>query len=226
MEEKLKWSIIPPEIKDDMFSLMIINILRERDIQTILEIGASSGDGSTEAIMAGKQGKNSKLFSIEVCTERFELLKERYKHDSNFFPYNVSSVSLDKFPTKAEVQFFIKTNPLSTLSPWPIQTILEWYDKDKEYIEKNKIPENGIALIKKEHEINVFDFVLIDGSEFLGKPELDEVYGAKFILLDDIRAFKNWANHRRLYNDPNYMLLLENNMLRNGFSIFMNISNL
>jgi hypothetical protein len=218
--EKVKWDIIPPEIKNDMFYQLLFNIVRHEDVKTILEIGASSGDGSTEAFITGKDGKDTKLFSIEVCTERFDVLKERYKHDPNFFPYNVSSVSLDKFPPKMEIVNFLRRNPLSFLAVWPIKTVLEWYDKDVEYVQKNNIPQNGIKKIKQEHGIQRFDFVLIDGSEFLGQVELDEVYGAKFIALDDTRCFKNWMSHRRLYHDPNYLLLMENNMLRNGFSIF------
>ena len=65
--------------------------------------------------------------------------------------------------------------------------------------------------------------VLIDGSEFTGKPELDLVYGAKFILLDDIRAYKNYHNYKRLLNDKNYKLIEEQPFLRNGYAIFSKI---
>ena len=84
------WNIIPAEIKYDNFYNYIIQLIsNSNDIKTILEVGASSGDGSTEAFMKGKQNKEIKLFSIEVCTERYELLKKRYINDNNFFPYNV-----------------------------------------------------------------------------------------------------------------------------------------
>ena len=224
--EKVKWDVIAPEIKNDMFYGTIIDIARLPDIKTILEIGASSGEGSTEALMVGKQGKDTKLFSLEVCTERFGPLKQRYKDDANFFPYNYSSVGLDKFPPKKEILNYMRYYPLSRLSQWKPEIVMDWYDKDIEYVEKNKIPQNGIAKIKEEHGIKTFDCVLIDGSEFLGKAEMEEVYGAKYILLDDILSYKNWANHKRLLHDPSYMLLLENNILRNGFSVFINISNM
>jgi hypothetical protein len=113
--------------------------------------------------------------------------------------------------------------PTSTLAPWPIETVQGWYNKDKEYIRANNILENGIEYIKQKHSIQHFDCVLIDGSEFTGKPELDLVYGAKFILLDDTRAYKNWCNHNRLRGDPMYSLLLENNLVRNGFSVFARV---
>lgn len=223
-ESKVKWDVIGPEIKNDMFYSTLVQIARQPDVKTILEIGASSGDGSTEALMIGKQGKDTKLFSLEVCTERFDPLKERYKYDPTFFPYNYSSVALDKFPPKKEILNYMRHYPLSRLAQWNPDIVMGWYDKDVEYVEKNKIPENGIAKIKQEHGIKKFDCVLIDGSEFLGKAEMEEVYGAKYILLDDILTYKNYANHMRLCTDPDYILLLENNMLRNGFSVFVNIS--
>ncbi|MBW4431333.1 MAG: hypothetical protein KME28_06295 [Pelatocladus maniniholoensis HA4357-MV3] len=39
--------LIPPEIKNDEFYATIQIIAREEDIKTVLEIGSSSGEGST-----------------------------------------------------------------------------------------------------------------------------------------------------------------------------------
>ena len=223
MSSKIKWNVIPPEIKNDEFYFSIINLIKENDINTILEIGASSGEGSTEALMIGKEGKPGvRLFSVEVCTERFVLLKDRYKHDANFFPYNVSSILLDSFPKKEEIiNFFLTHSEL--LKVYCLDLVLNWYDSDVDYITVNNIPQDGINIIKSEHGIDTFDCVLIDSSEFTGKPELDAVYGAKFIILDDIMAYKNFDNHNRLVNDPKYMLLKENKRVRNGYSIFKRV---
>jgi hypothetical protein len=68
--------------------------------------------------------------------------------------------------------------------------------------------------------LTVFDAVLIDGSEFTGRAELDEVYGASYILLDDIRAFKNYANFARLSADPAYSLVEVSEHVRNGYAVF------
>ncbi len=62
--------------------------------------------------------------------------------------------------------------------------------------------------------------VLIDGSEFPGKAELEDVYGSKWILLDDVNAFKNYENYQSLFNDQSYELYEEDWSLRNGFAIF------
>jgi len=46
-------------------------------------------------------------------------------------------------------------------------------------------------------------------SRFTGIGELDEVYGARFILLDDINTFKNYQNHQVTCRS-NYSLVTKN----------------
>ena len=219
----MEWNIIPPEIKYDLFYHSIIYLLQTAtDIHTILEIGASSGDGSTEAFQIGKRNKNIQLFSIEVCTERYRLLQERYKNDPYFFPYNVSSVKVEDFPPKEDIVRFYETTP-TNLNNAPLSVVLGWYDNDIKYIETNKIPENGIEFIKAKHNIATFDCVLIDGSEFTGECEYNYIRGAKYILLDDINTFKTFSVHQSLKEDPSYQCLVENLATRNGFAIHRKI---
>ena len=65
--------------------------------------------------------------------------------------------------------------------------------------------------------------MLIDGSEFTGEAELAEVYGAEFILLDDVNIYKNWTNLQKLAADGNYLLRELNLAVRNGFAVFEKI---
>jgi len=228
---KIKWNIIPPEIKNDTFYYYIIDLIaNNQDITNILEIGASSGNGSTEALQLGKKkhfmnfNKNINLFSMEVCTERFNLLKDRYIEDKYFFPYNLSSILCNEFPDKQDIINFYNTTK-TTLNNYSLNLVLNWYDNDLIYIRENNIEEDGINKIKMTHNItNNFDCVLIDGSEFTGLVELKKIYGAKYILLDDINAYKNYNTHDLLKHDKNYKLLIENYKVRNGFSCFMKIT--
>ncbi|MBA3915407.1 MAG: hypothetical protein H0X25_16445, partial [Acidobacteriales bacterium] len=57
-------------------------------------------------------------------------------------------------------------------------------------------------------------------SEFSGESELEAVYGAGIIALDDVNAYKNANNYARLKDDAQYQLLMENLRLRNGYAIF------
>ena len=216
--------IILPKIKDDAFYSAIYNLARSESIQTILEIGSSSGDGSTEAFVLGinENETKPKLFCMELSKPRFYALQERYKDNSSVICYNVSSVPLNCFPSEFEVLTFMNTTK-TTLRGFTDDEVTGWLRQDIEYVASANVPTNGIELIKQNHETSYFDVVLIDGSEFTGQAEFQHVYGAKFILLDDIRAFKNYNNYMLLLNDPLYELVEEDPFLRNGYAVFRKI---
>ena len=213
--------LIPPEIKNDEFYVAIEKIAREEDIKTVLEIGSSSGEGSTEALVKGISANSNKpkLFCIEVSQSRFNELKKRYQKQSFVKPYNISSVDINDIPKEQEVIDFYQ-NYKTGLNNYPLQTVLNWFREGQEYLRKTGLTEDGIRKIKQENNIDDFDAVLIDGSEFTGSLELEGLYGAKYIMLDDINTFKNYKSHRRLLADPNYELVAKNLYVRNGYSIF------
>ena len=213
--------IISPEIKNDVFYQTIYNLAKHESLETILEIGSSSGDGSTEAFVLGiiQNPHRPTLFCMEVSRTRFAALANRYKQLPCVKCYNVSSVPLDSFPSEHEVALFLITTP-TNLSSHGHETVLRWLKQDIDYVRDAQVPENGIEIIKRENNIDHFDMVLIDGSEFTGIAEFKLVYGAKFILLDDISGFKNHTNYVTLCNDPSYELIEENKKLRNGYAVF------
>lgn len=217
--------IIPPEIKNDEFYTAIQRIAREENIKTVLEIGSSSGEGSTEAFVSGlRENPNKpKLFCMEVSKNRFNELQKRYAEYSFVKCYNVSSVSVERFPKTDEVIRFYQ-NYHQGLNFYPLDQILTWLYQDIDYVKQSGVDPEGIKKIKQENNIEKFDLVLIDGSEFTGQAEMQEVYGSKYILLDDINTFKNYKNYYYLKNDDNYSLVAENQYLRNGYAIFKKTS--
>ncbi|ABA19975.1 Glycosyl transferase, group 1 [Trichormus variabilis ATCC 29413] len=214
-------NLIPPEIKNDEFYVAIQDIVKNEEIKTILEIGSSSGEGSTEAFVTGiRQNTNNPiLFCMEVSKTRFNELKNRYKNENFVKVYNTSSVPIESFPNEQEVIDFYK-NTTNNLKLYPLESVLNWLYQDIEYVKECGYSENGIKTIKNENNIDYFDLVLIDGSEFTGSAELDEVYGAKYILLDDINTFKNHNNFHKLLKDHNYSIIKYNQEIRNGYAIF------
>ncbi|RQH36697.1 glycosyltransferase family 1 protein [Okeania hirsuta] len=213
--------IIPPEIKNDEFYEAIQKIVKEEKINTVLEIGSSSGDGSTEAFVRGMSANPNQpnLFCMEVSKPRFNELQKRYQNRSFVRPYNLSSVDVNDIPEEQKVIEFYQNYPTS-LNNYPLERVLGWFRQSKEYLINTGLIENGIKKIKQENNIDIFDVVLIDGSQFTGSLEFNQIYGAKYIMLDDIDTFKNYQNHRRLLADPNYDLVAKNLFLRNGYSIF------
>jgi hypothetical protein len=218
--------IIPPEIKNDRLYKIIQKIAKEGNIKTVLEIGSSSGAGSTEAFVKGLRENPSQptLFCMEVSQTRFAELNKCYEHEGFVKCYNLSSVSIDEFPTRQEVIDFYNT-VASKLKKYTLDQVLGWLEQDIEYIKHSDFSTvNGIKKIKQDNQIEHFDLVLIDGSEFTGAAELKQVYGSEFILLDDITTFKNYRNHFQLIDDPQYALISQNKSVRNGYSVFKKVS--
>lgn len=214
-------NIIAPEIKGDELYRLIVDISAREPIATILEIGSSAGGGSTEAFVTGIAANPAapRLFCMEVSRPRFEELQKRYADRGFVSCYNTSSVPLSAFPAPAQVESFYGSTS-TNLNHYPLERILGWLKQDIDYVAGSGFDRDGIALIKSENGIEQFDMVLIDGSEFTGEAELERVYGARWLLLDDVNAYKNYANYQRLKNDPGYELYRENWSLRNGYAVF------
>ncbi len=223
--ESLK-HVIPPEIKEDDFYYLIQKLARTERLSTVLEIGSSAGEGSTEAFVNGLSENPHgapQLFCMEVSKPRYAELARRYADKPFVHCYNTSSVPLKGFPSPKEVEAFYHDTKTS-LNNYPLDRVLGWLAQDIDYVGCAGMDEDGIERVKRENDIDYFDMVLIDGSEFTGKYELDKVYGAGVILLDDINGFKNYANYRRLAADKNYQLIAENRQVRNGYAAFRRIA--
>jgi len=212
---------IPPEIFNDELYNLLKEIASKSDVKHILEIGSSTGEGSTSAIVKGMRlnPNNPSLFCIELSKTRYRELKNRYLNEPNIQCLNASSVFINDFPSEQTVvEFYHSIN--SALNNYPLDTVIGWLRQDRDYIITNNIEQGAIRLIKERYGIEHFDMVLIDGSEFTGEAELREVYGARYIVLDDIKGFKNYTNFKRLSKDNYYSLIHLNPDLRNGYAIF------
>lgn len=213
--------VIPPEIKGDDFYRAIIRVASEPALGHILEIGASGGAGSTEAFVTGILSNPDPpiLHCIEVSAPRHAALVKRYADRDFVRCYRVSSVPVASFPSPAEVEAFHRAGA-SRFSAFPLKQVLGWLEQDVAYVRDQDIDTAGIQTIRAANGIDRFGAVLIDGSEFTGEAELREVYGARFILLDDICTYKNHSNFRALSNDASYRLLESSEQPRNGYAVF------
>lgn len=213
--------IIPPEIRDDELYRLLENITSREPLFTVLEIGSSSGEGSTAALVEGLSQNPARpmLFCLEASKKRFTELATRYSEVPFVRCLNASSVTADRFPSENDIEeFWVKEK--TNLNHYPLDTVISWLREDIRYLNLSGVLQGGIALIKESYSINLFDLVLIDGSEFTGEAELDEVIGARWIVLDDINAYKNYRSYHRLSADPEYVLVAENWGLRNGYAVF------
>ena len=223
--------IIPPEVCGGRFFELIQEISASPDVYSILEIGSSSGEGTTRALfesLAKKPSAKKQIHCMEISLERYQKLNDYLVSDSRFHPHRLSSVSTPEFPPFQLVIDFYKTVH-SKLSEYQLDTIQSWYNKDLKFLNEN--PElipigsdgrkiSGISWIKEKHAIDTFDFVIIDGGEFTGSAEFVYCHDSKYVALDDTNSFKTWDVRRQLVSNPNYKLIEENLNERNGWAIF------
>ncbi|WP_339382183.1 glycosyltransferase [Aetokthonos hydrillicola] len=211
-------------MKNDEFFSAVQKLIREENIKTSLVIGASIEKGSTKASLAGIQENRSKptLFCVNFPKPQFLKLQKRFVHDSFVKCHNILPSSNKNLSNQNEATKFIDTLHID-LSSTSWEDDLDLLCKDIECIKENKIFENCIRQIKNDNKIDCFDIVLIAGSEFRALSELDQLYGAKFILLEDINTPQNFSNIHKLLADTNYILVDQNPSLRNGYAVFKKI---
>ena len=195
--------LIPPEITDDAFARIIEEIAATPGVREILEIGSSAGEGSTAAWVRGalRNSRRPRLHCIEASTERYAALVEQWGDQDFVRCHHVSSIPVERLASAAEVEQFYRDVP-SRLRDFELTVVLGWLQQDIDYLRDNGLSSPGIAQIKESYGVGTFDAVLIDGSEFAGRAELEEVYGARYLLLDDTETFKNWQTSRSLQADP------------------------
>ena len=219
--------VIPPEIVGDRLHALLTELAGTSGVRQILEIGSSSGEGSTAALVRGAERNQGSptIHCVEVSRARFDKLVKRYRGRPWVHCHNTSSVVLERFPSPGHVERFYREKR-SRLRRIPLGEVLRWLEQDIAYVREHGLSAPGIQAIKHAHGIERFDLVLIDGSEFTGTAEMEDVYGARWLVLDDIRTLKNLENYERLRADPAYQLVEGSTRLRNGFAAFERVHDL
>jgi len=195
-------NLIGPEIVNDDFAIALENTVAHFPIKSILELGASSGDGSTACFVRGMaRNPEAKLFSLEASKERFAVLQQRYAGNPRVTCINAFSVPPEQWLTHADIDGFIRDYG----NEFGGDTYKGWLQMEIDYQAKSGVPANGI---EQALALNggPFDFVLIDSSLFSGIAELKAIYGAQFIALDDVRSMKTGPNRVQLAADQTYPL--------------------
>ena len=101
-------SIIAPEILNDALYNAIVGLSQFENLKNVLEIGSSSGGGSTSAFVHGlMQNKNRPtLYCMEVSRSRFLELQRTYQKYDFIRCFNVSSVSSSRVASENAVRQF------------------------------------------------------------------------------------------------------------------------
>lgn len=190
-------------------------------MRTIVEIGSGAGDGSTRSFVAGatKRTDPPTLFCIETVESRAAELRKRYADKPYVICYVAASAGPDDYLSEQTAVAYQNALAGARSAVSPEQVVLA-RNYELNALASTGIRTNAIEQIRADHGIEHFDVALLDGSGFTGQHDLAQVYGARWLLLDDTTVMKNLANCVALVNDPKYRLVAANPDLRNGYAVF------
>jgi hypothetical protein len=211
-----------PEIVNDELSDLITALIVGHKPLVSVEIGSGGGMGSTQAFLKGLAGQTGRLFCIEARRERFESLSAVVAKHPGVTPIHGSSVRVADYMSVEEVTDFYRGEGIANLTRYPLELVLSWREQEISYTVENAIRQNVLRELRDRE--GVPDLVLVDGSPFTGEAELELIYGAKVIILDDTIDIKNWTGHQALLRDKGYRLIQENKHLRNGYAAFERVN--
>ena len=203
------------------FDQFIATLAERADLKQVLLIGAANAqhwDVITECL--GRNVNKPQLHCLEISQDGYESLEQRYGGKGFVQCHRASSVPLNVFPAEADVVRFYQQTP-DKLKDYPLSAILQWLQNDIAEVEASNLDVNGIQSILNLADIEHFDMAIIDGREFTGFAELQQLNGANIILLGCTRTFKNQQSLQFLMQDPNYELLFSAPALGNGFAGFV-----
>jgi len=208
-----------PEVTfEDCFGKAIFRTICKYKINSILEIGAFNGDGSTQVIARALQRKKSSvsLTSLEHDPERYRELVNNTLEFPFVSAVNQSSIGKASF-TARNFEIDVWNSHYNGLkSQYSEEQVKGWHQHDVQVMESIS---NGYLEETNER----WDAVLIDGGEFCGWDELRLVKErTSCIMLDDAyKAFKTYRCRIDLSNDPDWVEIWSDANVRNGAVIFV-----
>jgi hypothetical protein len=204
--------------QNDEFVSVIKKLIQEENIKTFLAIGAFTKLKITEILFAGIQENLNKIkiFCVDLPTTKFQKLQRRYLPDSSIEFYNVLIDRENTFDTEKPSRFAIFQKKLNKNDR---QLLLNALHQNNESSNAIKLAKNTIKTIKQEKRINYFDMVLVGNPKFDFSAEVDEIYGAKFVVIDSINSLSNHNLLHRLLAQSGYTIVAQNLFLRNGYAI-------
>lgn len=212
---------IHTRLRDNPFYRYLYQMVYATQVQNILEVGSGDGTGSTQIILEALKARelSGRLFCLEPHPEKFQRLQQALDSYPNAWAYSELSVYPCEYPSIEDIQAFRKAHT-TVLNLYSEAKVLKWRAAEEAFYRAYPHPQHGIQLIMAEHEIQAWDLVVLDGGEFSGPADLDAVYGAQVLILDDANSYKNHEAYQRLKADPDYYLIQENLKWTHGVAVF------
>jgi hypothetical protein len=199
----------------------ITDLARQALLRQVLIIGAAANPRWQAMVeQLGQNPGNPQIHCLESSMERHESLVRQFADWPQVRCYYASSITLSGFPTEEMVADFYQHQP-DKLKDYPLEVVLQWLRGDIAEMATGSIEAEGIRQVRQATGGVPFDLVVIDGREFTGLAELQQVQGAKIVLLGCTRTFKNQRSMQLLAQDENYELLFTEPEVGNGYAGFV-----
>jgi hypothetical protein len=207
--------------KHDAFGSKIIEIVRQYNINKILEIGSWDGTGSTQCFIEGMQDLDNKhLICLEVEPNKVQNLIQNTKHLPWVNVVCQTTITYDQLIYKNFEEIW--TSPFNGIvkddnggEPFKKALVESWFNQD---IEKMKMHKSSYIT---DHKNDFYQGVMIDGGEFNGFTEYTLLKDrTNYFFLDDYyKAFKTRQVAYDLEKSGEWEVLCAEKHLRNGFAI-------
>jgi hypothetical protein len=227
----------PDHRKDDphtgMMYKTLVDLASRPEVRNVIEIGSTDGRGSTMAIREGLEKNPNfpdvKLFCIEPVKQMYDVLARTRAPYMKC--YRVCSSPRDEHYTDAEIERFFKEDwpknpfhsPAQRQEPgWHIRE----RDRYNAYFIQQGLKQDGVEFIKDRNRIESFDMALVDGGTYSGLADTIRVYGARYIVLDDIHTLKCVWAFEKLEKDLRYELIMHHPCTKShfGYAAFRRIA--
>ena len=194
------------------------NIINEKQLTKIIEIGSGHGDGSTQFLIRGLdsvKSENKVLYCIEAKEPQFTNLVNNTTNKGYVKCFYGSSLSSKNCLVKDfdKDVWHSPYNKIKETNSFSYDLVKQWFEEEITIINK---AEAGVldTILSNEH----FDMVVIDGSEFLGYSEYVLVKDrTKYLVLDDVhKCYKNYQVYDEIKNNRLWELVYDNPHDRNG----------
>jgi hypothetical protein len=193
----------------------LVDLASRPEVRTVIEIGSTDGRGSTMALREGlEQNPNFpavRLVCIEAVRQMYDVLAATRAPYMKC--YRVCSTPPKEHYTDAEIErFFAEDWPKNPFSCPAQRQEPSWHKRERDrynlYFIREKLPLEGVALVKDRNQVEHFDLALVDGGTYSGRADVKAVYGAKYLVLDDIHTLKCTWVFQELCRDPAYRLIM------------------
>ena len=207
--------------KDMALHRRLADLAEHAHLRQVLVIGAAANQRwRALVVQLGQNRSKPQVHCLESSMSSHKSLARQFADRPEIHCHHASSVPLSAFPTEEMVANFHQYKP-DKLKDYPLELVLQWLRDDIVEMTTEVIAADGIRQVLQATGGAPFDLVVIDGREFVGLAELQQVQGAHIVLLGCTRTFKNQRSMELLALDENYELLFSEPEVGNGFAGFV-----